>query len=125
MSENIRPFTSLGGDKNRINRQLVAAGFEPEEVGFEFRNIDTEPVSFVVSAWDTVCADNNLIAVPISPESEYDGVGIADEASPAQVKQSLVYHYRQIGARDTVEDRQDYWNKNPVIYRYLQIAKGE
>ena len=105
---------------------LEQAGFGPAETSYEFRKIEEEPVDFVVSAWAGVREDNNLAAVPfVSRDQEYDGVGVAAEASPDQVRLALVHHYRQITNLETIEERQEYWIANPVINRYLEMAKGE
>ena len=126
-------FTPQGGEEARTQRQkdrereeierlVQEAGFaaDPE---FEFRTLDTEPVSYVVSFWDKMREENNLSTIPfVSAAQEHDGVGIAAEASPDQVRLALVYHFRQILALPTVEERQKYWYDNPVIYRYLKIA---
>lgn len=126
-------FTPQGGEEARNNREkdrereeterlLWEAGFaaDPE---FEFRTLDTEPVSYVLSCWNKMWDENNLSTIPfVATAQEYDGVGVAAEASLDQVRLALVHHFRQISVLPTTEERQKYWNDNPVVYRYLKRA---
>ncbi len=130
----IYKFTPQGGQEERerrlkereqkeTERLLEEAGYGRADPALVFRNLETGPMSHVVALWMRFCNENNLETVPLAEKpTEYDGVGMAAEATLEQVRQALVHHFRQIELLPTVAERQQYWNVNPVIYHYLKIA---
>lgn len=126
MSEKIIPFVPHGGEKMRLERQLLAAGLPPEDVGFEFVKAGEESLEVVVGRWEALVADAGLadISVSTAPET-YDGIGVTEEASVEQVRLALNYHYGEIIQLETPVESEQYWHDHPTIKAYLARVQRE
>lgn len=126
MSEKIIPFVPQGGEKMRLERQLLAAGLSTEEVGFEFVKAGEESLELVVGRWEALIAEAGLaeVAVSAAPET-YDGIGVTEEASVEQVRLALNYHYGEIIQLETPAESEQYWHDHPAIKAYLARVQRE
>ncbi len=128
MSEKVIPFVPVEGESSRIERQWNAADFESDaEVEFDFRSIDELSVESLVVRWNELI--QSLSPFHISADttvSDYDGVAAFDDAPPEQVRQSLIYHYKQIhDERELIQDRLHYWQTHPEIRLYLDHVASQ
>ena len=116
-------------EKEKLKREVAevealakAAGLELESPAFDFKNLYEQPAAQVVSMWNELIEEYSLDQIPTRTMHPLEDV--QDEATPEQLRRTIIDDYLKITKLDTMEARQEYWQQNPRIKSALAIAVG-